>query len=665
MKSCHDSKSDYSNKLLINKSGSWKIALAGSPNVGKSTIFNSLCGLKQHVGNWPGKTVEKKVGRLECGGREIEIMDLPGIYSLSALSAEEIISRDYIVQEKPDLVVNIIDASNLERNLLFTMELLELTPRVLIVLNMMDVAKVEGYKIEAKQLENLLGVRVVTMVATDKEDIQKLLSVIFEEMEKPAPTKVAKVDYKDEEKTIEELTLAMGEHPPYPFRFAAVKALEEDEMVVEHLQLEGIKIPTGRPQKMSQYRHSFVEEIVEKVLKKKRKGDGLTDKIDRVVLSPLWGIPILLGTIFFLFYITFTVSPFFQNLIEKGFSALSELMRGLLLEAPKWVQGLVIDGIIAGVGGVMTFLPLITIFFLLFSILESSGYLSRIAYLLDRLMGLVGLQGKVFFSFLMGYGCNIAGVMATRILEKEEDRVLAVLLNPLIPCGARLGVMAMIAGAFFGTKATLVVVALILLDLLLIFLVGAFFRRYLIKTEPPQMVMELPLYHLPHLKTILLFALERIKAFLYRAGTVIVALSLIVWVLASFPAGTTLSDSFLGQIGRVLMPVTRLMGFDNELTTSLLTGLVAKEATLSTLAVLYGTGEEGLATVLPLRISPLVALVYLIVTILYIPCIATMGSIYKETGSLKWTIFTIVYNLFLATAMGILVYQVGVFLGWG
>ncbi len=664
MKSCHDSGADIPMLVSPDKEGSIRIALAGSPNVGKSTLFNSLCGLKQHVGNWPGKTVEKKEGKLSYGGREIEIIDLPGIYSLSALSAEELISRDYIVEEKPNLVVNTVDASNLERNLLLTMELLELTPRVIVALNMMDLAIAEGYKISAKELEELLGVRVVPIVATKREDIQNLLVAIFEEIEHPSSSKVAMVDYEEEEETIQELTRAMGGHPPYPPRFAAVKALEEDEIVLGHLKLEGVIAPIGRAQKMSQYRHNFVEGIVDRVLEKIRKGESFTDRFDRIVLSPLLGIPILLGTLFSLFYLTFNLSPYFQKSIEEGFSALSGYLKTILTGAPYWLQGLIIDGILAGVGGVMIFLPLITIFFLLFSLLENSGYLSRIAFLLDRLMGLVGLQGKVFFSFLMGYGCNIAGVMATRILDKEEDRILAVLLNPLIPCGARLGVMALVAGAFFGQKATLVVVALILLDLLLLFIVGALFRKYIFKTEVPQMLMELPLYHLPHFKTILIFSLDRIKAFLYRAGTVIVVLSVIVWALASFPPGATLSESILGQVGSILLPVTRLMGFDRELTTSLLTGLVAKEATLSTLAVLYGTGEEGLAAILPLRISPLVALVYLIVTILYIPCIATIASIYRETRSLKWTLFTITYNLFLATGMGITVYQLGVLLGW-
>ncbi|MBT9164133.1 MAG: Fe(2+) transporter FeoB [candidate division WS2 bacterium] len=660
MNKCHNN--NQSNRKLSDEP--LRIALVGSPNVGKSTIFNSLCGLSQHVGNWPGKTVEKKEGTTRCGNRVIKLMDLPGIYSLSANSVEEQITRNYIVDEKPDLVINIVDASNLERNLLLTTELLELTPKVIVVLNMIDIANTEGYEIDVEKLEQHLGVKVVPLVATRK-GVMDTLSCHITSAATDVNKNPALVDYQDLESKISLIIKEMGNHPPYPPRFAAVKALEEDEFVVNHLKAENTELPEGYSEKIKQLRHSFIHNLISEVTIKRRESQGITDKIDRIVLSPIWGVPILLTTLFSIFYLTFTISSIFQKPIELLFSVSGSFLENILLPLPSWVPSLIVDGILAGVGGVMTFLPLMTIFFILFSLLEDSGYFPRIAFILDRFMSLIGLQGKAFFSVLMGYGCNIAGIMATRILEREEDRVLSILLNPIIPCSARLGVITLISSAFFGHRAAFVVTLLIVFDLLLIGIIGFIFKNIFFKKRSSYFLMELPLYHVPHLKTIFLFSFDRIKTFIYRAGTIIVFLSVIVWILSSFPTNTPLAETYLGRLGRILMPVTRLMGFNQELTTSLLTGFVAKESVISTLAILYSTGEETLMNILLSKISPLTAFVYLIVTMLYVPCVATIATIFRETGSYRWTVLAIMYNLVLATLSGIVIYQAGKLLGFG
>ncbi len=660
MNKCHNntlSNQNHSDKQL-------RIALVGSPNVGKSTIFNSICGLSQHVGNWPGKTVEKKEGTTRCENRIVKIVDLPGIYALSANSAEEQITRNYIVKEKPDLVINIVDASNLERNLLLTTELLELTPKVIVVLNMIDIANTEGYEIDVEKLEQRLGVKVIPLVAT-KKGVMEVLSNHIISAVTALNNNPSQVDYQDLESTITLIIRKMGNHPPYPPRFAAVKAMEEDEFVIKHLKEEKVDLPEGYSERIKQLRHSFIHNLISDITIKRRESQSITDKIDRVVLSPVWGVPILLATLFSIFYLTFTISSIFQKPIEMFFSASGSFIKLLLSPWPSWISSLIVDGIIAGIGGVMTFLPLMTIFFVLFSLLEDSGYLPRVAFILDRFMSLIGLQGKAFFSVLMGYGCNIAGIMATRILEREEDRVLSLLINPIIPCSARLGVITLISSAFFGQKAALVVTSLIVLDLLLMGIVGFIFKNIFFKKGSPYFLMELPLYHVPHLKTIFLFSFDRIKTFIYRAGTIIVFLSVIVWILSSFPTNTPFAETYLGRIGGIFMPVTRLMGFNQELTTSLLTGIVAKESVISTLAVLYGTGEETLMNVLLSKISPLTAFVYLIVTMLYVPCVATIATIYRETGSYRWTVLAISYNLVLATSLGTAIYQIGKLLGFG
>lgn len=660
MNKCHNN--NLSNRKLSDKP--LRIALVGSPNVGKSTIFNSLCGLSQHVGNWPGKTVEKKEGTTRCENRVIKLVDLPGTYSLSANSVEEQITRNYIVDEKPDLVINIVDASNLERNLLLTTELLELTPKVIVVLNMIDIANTEGYEIDVEKLEQHLGVKVVPLVATRK-GVMDVLSCHITSAVLGVDKKPSLVDYQDLESKISLIIKEMGNHPPYPPRFAAVKALEEDEFVVNHLKAENTDLPKGYSEKIKQLRHSFIHNLISEITIKRRESQSITDRIDRIALSPVWGVPILLTTLFSIFYLTFTISGIFQKPIEMLFSVSGNLLKNILSPLPSWVPSLIVDGILAGIGGVMAFLPLMTIFFILFSLLEDSGYLPRVAFILDRFMSLIGLQGKAFFSVLMGYGCNIAGIMATRILEREEDRVLSLLLNPIIPCSARLGVITLISSAFFGQKAALVVTLLIVLDLLLMGIIGFIFKNIFFKKGSSYFLMELPLYHVPHLKTIFLFSFDRIKTFIYRAGTIIVFLSVIVWILSSFPTNTPLAETYLGRLGSIFMPVTRLMGFNQELTTSLLTGIVAKESVISTLAVLYGTGEETLMNVLLSKISPLTAFVYLIVTMLYVPCVATIATIYRETGSYRWTVLAISYNLVLSTSLGIAIYQVGKLLGFG
>ena len=657
------------------------VALEGNPNVGKSTLFNALTGMRQHVGNWPGKTVEKKEGICKYRGKTFRIVDLPGTYSLTAYSIEEMIARDFIIHEKPDVVVNIVDASNLERNLYLTLQTLELTNKVVIALNMVDVAEARGLEIDVQKLSEMLGVPVIPTVADKRRGIDNLLSVILDVVEGRIQTKPCKLDFGHHiEKQIREIEKALGdvdlkEHPP---RWLAIKLLENDSEVVEIVKslkngkkifekiddVRKFEIHHDMEVEIVDKRYEIIDKIVKNVLRRKQAPEvELTDRIDRIVTHKVLGLPILLGIYAGIFWVTFNISTPLMNLLDDFFTWLKEAVRVWMtsLNAPELLTGLTVDGVIAGVSIVIIFLPLIAIFFLIFAFLEDWGYMARAAFVIDRIMHTIGLHGKTFLSLFMSHGCNVLGIMATRTLEHRKDRLIAILINPLIPCGARLGVMTFLVAIFFkGNTATLVMLSLIVLSLALVMLMGLLFRKFMLPGEHPAFIMELPPYHKPTIHGLVIHTWERVSVFIKRAGTLILLMSIVIAILSSFPSGAELSDTYIGQLGKLLEPFGSLLGFDWQLMVALIFGFTAKELALSTLAILYGLSEEAsLETVLATQWTPLTAYTFLVVQMLYIPCAASVAVMKRETNSWKWTMFGVVYSLILAFIMGIIVYNIG------
>ncbi len=662
------------------------VALEGNPNVGKSTLFNALTGMRQHVGNWPGKTVEKKEGLCRYKGSTLKIVDLPGTYSLTAYSLEEMIARDFVIHERPDVVVDIVDASNLERNLYLTLQTLELTGKVVIALNMTDVAKARGLDIDVKKLSEILGVPVIPTGADKLRGIEDLVSAMVGVAEGKIETRPCKLDFgRHIEGQIKEVgeVLKDMDLKGHTLRWFAIKLLENDSEAIEVTKSlkDGQKIfekvdATRRSEihhdmevEIADKRYEIIDRIIKDVLKKKRvTEEEITDKIDRVVTHKVLGLPILLGIFASIFWITFNVSAPLMGAFDGFFGRLGEVTGAWMvsLNAPEWLTSLMVDGVIAGVGGVMVFLPLIAIFFLIFAFLEDWGYMARAAFVMDRIMHAIGLHGKTFLSLLMGYGCNIPGIMATRTLEHRKDRLIAILINPLIPCGARLGVMTFLVAIFFkGNTATLVMLSLIVLSLALVVLTGLLLRRFVLPGEHPAFIMELPPYHKPTIRGLAIHTWERVGVFVKRAGTIIVLVSIVIWALSSFPSGAELGDTYIGQLGKLLKPLGSPIGFDWRLMVALIFGFAAKELTLSTLAILYGLGEEvGLEVALATQWTSLIAYTFLVVQMIYIPCLASMAIMKKETNSWKWTMFGVAYTIILAFIMGIIVYNVGLRIGY-
>ena len=658
-----------------------KVALAGNPNVGKSTLFNILTGLRQHVGNWPGKTVERKEGFLEFNGVTLRIIDLPGTYSLTAYSEEEKIARDFIIHEQPDVVINIVDASNLERNLYLTLQLLELTSNVVIALNMIDVAKAKGIEINTSLLSEILGVPVVETIASKSIGVRELIHKTIDLGFGKIKTKRFKADFGHHiEQEIAEIESLLEDinTETYPKRWLAIKLLEHDQEVIKLVRkfpnsqlifekLEHVRkteIHHDYEVEIADKRYEIIDKITKKVIKRKKiRGESLTDKIDNIVTHKIFGIPILLAIYGFVFFATFQLSSPIVDFFDNFFSWLSEFIKNFLLsiKAPEIVIDMIVDGAIAGFSTVMTFVPLIAIFFFIYSILEDMGYMTRAAFVMDRVMHSLGLHGRTFLCLICAFGCNVPAILATRTLANKKDKIVAILINPLIPCGARLGVMVFITGIFFhGLEATLVMLSLLTISICLAGVMGFFFKRFLLAGEHTPFVMEMPPYHIPNLRSVLLHTWERVSVFIKRASTLIVLFSIMMWFLSNFPSSENIEDTFAAYLGRILEPVGKLMGFDWKVTTALFFALLAKELSISTLAVIYGLeSEESLAKLLPEVWTPLQAYTFLLVHMIYVPCIATIAVIKKETDSWKWAFFAVGYSIFLAGLLGIIVYNLG------
>ena len=716
------------------------IALAGNPNSGKTTIFNNITGTRQKVGNWPGVTVEKKEGLISKYGYDLKIIDLPGTYSLTPFSIEEIIARDFVLEECPDVVIDIIDASNLERSLYLATQLRETDCRIIFALNMADVARTHGTKIDAEKLSELLDLPVVFTVGNKNEGIDTLLTKAIELAESTAEIhQKRKVKYsKDIENAIIKLQGFIENKVEakltYNLRWAAIKLLENDEIVRERIfQKAGGKgdallqeVQTLRAHLMDRFnddpeivmvdeRYGFIAGILKEVLTTSPQNRvDISRNIDLVLTHRHFGFPIFIMFIWAMFQFTFSAGAYPMEWIDSGVTLLAIGLNNLLPDSI--LKDLIVNGIIPGVGSVIIFLPNILILFFCIAIFEDTGYMARAAFLMDRIMHIIGLHGKSFIPMLMGFGCSVPAVIASRTLESEKDRILTILITPFMSCSAKLPIYIVLAGAFFSTKAGTVIFSVYLIGIIVSIASGRLFRTTLLKGADAPFVMELPPYRAPMFKSLLIHMWDRGKMFLKKMGGVILVGSIIVWALSAFPrdiqysldyaseivrvealydseimaAGKLDRDviekkkdaaiaklimaqraektekSFMGRIGKSIAPVFAPLGIDWRGSVALLTGFVAKEIVVSSMGILYAVEEEPDAlhgALVKSNMTPLSAFSMMLFVLLYLPCIATMATIWRETGAFKWMAFSILYSTSLAWVVCFCVYQGGKIIG--
>ncbi len=716
------------------------IAVVGNPNSGKSTLINAIAGTRLHVGNWPGVTVEKKEAIFEYEGKRIRLVDLPGTYSLSPYTQEEIITRDYLVHEMPDVIIDVVDATNLERNLYLTIQLLELEIPVIMALNIYDEAEKKGYAIDTKVIEETLGLKVVPTVATRKSGLHDLLKAAINIVDDPITYHPKTLNYgediesaaKSVEKQIKNANPSLAER--YPPRWLAFKLMEEDEQVLREvtnsgdmLQVEDAVSHLKKAHEedieciMAYARYAQAAGLTREVLKRPelRKME-LTEKIDRIALNRFLGIPLFLAAMWFVFKLTFDVSkPFadWLNAMTSGpFKRWAEAIAGLI-HAPSWMSSLLNDGVIAGVGSVLVFVPVIFAMMFFITFLEGSGYMARAAFVMDRAMHAIGLHGKSFIPMLLGFGCNVPAIYATRTLENPRDKALTALLVPLMSCGARLPVYVVFIGAFFSARAGTVLRSLYVMGIALAIVMGIIFKKTLFRGEAPMFIMELPPYRMPSCKSLMIHTWEKGKHFLIKAGTYILAVSILVWFLLNLPWGVeNKRDSYFGKIGQIGAPLLKPIGFGNwEAASSLLAGVIAKEIVVGTMGEIYvkktqeeqkleqpkftedlkeletsfvsafkGSAvnvfstfkisslsaeedekREGLKYVLQSVFTPLSAYAFLIFVLLYMPCVVVAIAMRQEFGTWKWFGIAFVYQMALAWLVAFVIYQGGKLLGIG
>jgi ferrous iron transport protein B len=710
------------------------IAIAGNPNSGKSSLVNAIAGTRLQVGNWPGVTVEKKEATVTYDGQALNLVDLPGTYSLSPYTQEEIIARDYLLTENPDVILQVIDTTNIERNLFLTMQLMELQIPIVLALNMSDEAKSKGILVDDQGIYEILGIQSVATVATQRSGIPKLLRKLLEVSKAPTKHMPKKLNYGQDLSLAETLiTHLIREKQPdllnkFPKRWLAFKIIENDP----ELEALGIKLKPNAPEidKILSHLRSAHNEDLEAYLSESRYGQAagvvkstctmpssgkadLTEKVDRLILHRIWGLPIFFVVMWLAFKMTFDLSIPLVDWVDGAFSGPVSKWATLFftsLQFPSWFISLAIDGVIGGVGFVLVFVPVIMAMMFFITFLEGSGYMARAAFVMDRVMQTMGLHGKSFIPLLLGFGCNVPSIYATRSLESQRDRILTALIVPLMSCGARLPVYVLFVSAFFPGNAGLVLFSLYTIGIVLAIGVGIVFKKTLFRGEASMFLIELPPYRIPTLRNLLVHTWEKGKHFLIKAGTYILAVSVFVWFLLHMPWGVQdQKDSYLGKTGQVIAPLLAPIGFGTwQASSALLTGVIAKEIIVGTMGEIYsieladvpmtdtslsedlselGTSflvacKQGvlnlvstltiasfdasedesastLKSVIKKQFTPLQAFSFMVFVLLYMPCIVTGIAMKQEFGTWKWFWVSTAYGLSLAWVCSFLIYQIG------
>ena len=662
-------------------------ALVGNQNCGKTTLFNALTGSNQHVGNFPGVTVDRKSGEIK-GQKNVSVVDLPGIYSLRPYTQEEIVTRDFIIDEKPDGIINIVDATNIERNLYLTLQLLELRVPTVLALNMMDEVRENGGSIDVKKLGDELGIPVIPISASKGEGVSELIDKAISTAKYKSLPK--KYDFCSDDSPVHRCIHAIShliedhaERLGVPPRFCTAKLIEGDAGIIKKLELDEneceliehcivqMEDESGldRNAALADMRYAFIEHAVALSVVKchESKGHARSVKIDKILTGKYTAIPVFFVILFLTFFLTFNViGKYLSDLLELGITSLSDLLDGALTAygLNPVVHGLIIDGIFTGVGSVLSFLPIVVTLFFFLSVLEDTGYMARVAFVMDKPLRKIGLSGRSFVPMLMGFGCSVPAVMATRTVSSDRDRKMTILLTPYMSCSAKIAIYAVFTQAFFPKYGAFVMMGLYVFGVLLAVLLAVILKSTAFKGQPVPFVMELPNYRLPSFKSVVLLLWEKAKDFLSRAFTVILLATVIIWFLQSFDYKLNFvedsSYSLLAYFGKVIAVIFKPLGFaDWRVITALISGFSAKEAVVSSLAVLAGTSAEALSMVLPTMFTPLSAVSFLVFTLLYTPCIAAISTIRKEFKSFWATLGVVFMQCAVAYVMSLIIYQVG------
>lgn len=657
-----------------------KVAFAGNPNCGKTTLFNALTGANLKVANWPGVTVERKEGTVKYEDYELKLVDLPGIYSITSYSLEEKVSRKCILEEDVDVIVNVVDASSMERNLYLTLQLLELGKPVILALNMMDIVKERGMEIDLHRLPELLGsIPIVPVSARKRVGMDVLLHAVVHHYEEEPPKEVVTY-HSDIETSIKRVSDIISKKYPdlKNLRWYSIKVLENDEEVLKNLDIESYgEIPEHLEKEIINQKYEYIEGVMEECLFYKDRKEESTEKVDRILTHPFWGVPIFLGIMAIVFFLTFTIGDFIKGGFEWALEIFSNGVSSLLLSigASGWASSLLVGGVITGVGGILTFLPNLIILFFALALLEDSGYMARVAYVMDGIMGKVGLSGKAFLPMVLGFGCTVPAVMAARSLERESDRKKTIFITPFMSCSARLPIYVLFSNMFFGKFAMLAAFSMYVIGLVVSILLALVVSRFGKHKEDDNqsLLIELPEYKAPNARTILIYVWEKVKDYLTKAGTTIFMASVIIWFILNFNIhGLTddVSQSFGAQIGKALVPIFKPAGLGMwQIIVALISGLSAKEVVVSSFAVLFGVEAAGTATGMShiasslsaVGFGPLNAYAFMVFCLLYTPCAAAVGTIKKETNG-KFTAGIVVFQMVFAWVCSVLVYQVGSFI---
>lgn len=653
------------------------VAFVGNPNCGKTTLFNAITGSRLKVANWPGVTVEKIEGETEYEDVSLTLVDTPGIYSLTCYTIEEKVTRNCVMDDDIEVIVNVVDASSLERNLYLTLQLLELGKPVVLALNMMDIVEERGMEIDLHRLPELLGdIPVVPVSAAKRKGLDILLHAVIHHYEEGSKGDILHYS-EDIENRIDKLSVVMQAHYPThsSVRWHAIKLLEDDEEVkTEHpVQVSNIA-DRSYEKEIIQTKYRFIEMIIKEVLFYRKKRKDSTDRADRILTHPIWGVPVFLCIMAFVFFLTFTIGDWLKGYFEAFLEVFSGSVSGFLeqIHTAYWLQSLIVDGIIAGVGGILTFIPNIAILFLALAILEDSGYMSRVAYVMDGIMGKAGLSGKAFLPMILGFGCTVPAIMASRALETEKDRRRTMIITPFMSCSARLPVYVLFSGMFFGKYAHVAAFSMYVIGMVIAIVIAKVLHIFEKGKANDSLLIELPEYKRPNVRTIRIYVWNKLKDYLSKAGTTIFIASILIWIVLNFGTAGMVADpadSFGAVIGRWLEPVMRPAGLGMwQIIVSLIAGISAKEVVVSSFSVLFGVGSAQAASmdtvIANLRsidpaFGPLNAYCMMLFVLLYVPCAAATATIRKESGDTGFTVKLALFQIGFAWLMAVLVFQIG------